>query len=495
MWIAGLAGLPVLAAVLGWLAGERSAYGPVSAALSTGTVIVAIALDQRVLTRGPLTVGNGLFYVDALGGLILTLVALVGCFAAFYSIPYLRRERATGELSVKQVRTYYLAFHFFIATMLMVSVVNNLGLLWAFIEATTLVSAVLVGIYHRAAALEAAWKYILICSAGISFALLGLLLLYAAGHRVGLSPEAALGWTTLMAVAPRLDPVWVKLGFLLVLVGFGTKAGLAPMHAWLPDAHSQAPSPVSALLSGVLLNTAVYGLLRIYLIAGRSLGREYPGRVLVTFGIISLLVAVFFILVQRDFKRLLAYSSVEHIGLITTAVGLAGPLGLYGAMLHMAGHSMVKPALFFLSGELVHHYRSRSLTRIRGVLTALPALGVPLVLTMLAIAGVPPFSLFASEFSIIAAGFGQGRLVATVLVLVGIGLAFAGLTYHMVQMAFGERPTAGGDIAGDAHVSRWALAAALLPLAAVTVLGMHVPEPVRAALTGAAAVLEGGVLP
>jgi hydrogenase-4 component F len=367
--------------------------------------------------------------------------------------------------------------------------VENIGFIWVAVEATTLVSAVLVGFYNRRESLEAAWKYVILCSVGIAFAMLGVIMLYTAGVQAGLEHSQALNWTSLMAIAPKLNPAVVRMAFALILVGFGTKAGLAPMHNWLPDAHSQAPSPVSALLSGVLLNIALYAALRVELIARQATGAGFTSNLLLAFGLLSLGVAALFILVQRDLKRLLAYSSVEHMGLICVAVGLGGPVALFAAVLHMVGHSLTKPVLFFTAGNLGHRYHSYNIERIRGAIRTMPLTGGLLIAGALAITGMPPTSLFLSEFGIVAGGFTTGRAWVSGLVLLALALAFAGIFLHVKEMALGEAPHGihSGESVG------WGALPLLLPLALAVILGIWMPPFVSDALRQVAGLLGGGV--
>lgn len=450
---------------------------------------LSLTVAWVVFNGGPVRGLFGALYVDAFGALMLVLIGLVGFAAALYSGSYMRHELAKSQVTLAQVLHYYSWFHLFQLTMVAAVVVENLGFLWVAVEATTMVSAILVGFYNRHESLEAAWKYVILCSVGIAFALLGVILLYAAGVRAGVDHRLALNWTELMAAGGRLDPASVRMSFALVVLGFGTKAGLAPMHSWLPDAHSQAPSPVSAVLSGVLLNTALYAVLRFHLVAVKTLGPTFPGNVLIAFGLISLGMAALFMLVQRDFKRLLAYSSVEHMGLICVGVGLGGPAGLLGAVLHMVGHSLAKSLLFFVAGNLGHRYHSYRIARIRGAARALPITGLLLVVGVMAIVGLPPASLFLSEFSIAAAGFAVGRAWVGALVLAGIALAFAGMFLHLHEMALGEVPH---DVQIGERLG-WDAVPLLMPLLLCILLGTWMPQAVAQAIQAVTALLGGGM--
>ncbi|HEY3369082.1 MAG TPA: hydrogenase 4 subunit F [Symbiobacteriaceae bacterium] len=451
-------------------------------------LVVSLVLGRSVYLNGPWHGFYGMVYVDLLAVLMLGLISFVALTAALYSAGYIRHEVEKGQLTEWQVLGYYVLFHLFVLIMIAAVVVENLGFLWITIEATTLVSAVLVGFYNRKTSLEAAWKYVILCGAGIAFALLGLILLYSAAVRAGMDPATALNWTDLAASAKKLDPAAVRMAFALVLLGFGTKAGLAPMHSWMPDAYSQAPTPV-AILSGALTNTALYAVLRFHVISVRVLGPAFSGNILLVFGLISLGMSVLFILVQKDFKRLLAYSSVEHMGLICVGIGLGGPVGLFGAVLHMVGHTMGKALLFMTAGNIGHRYHTYRMERVQGALRALPFTGPLMVIGAMAITGMPPTALFLSEFSIVAAGFNTGRIWVSAVVLLGIALAFAGMALHLREMILGDVPH--GIHTGERF--SWGSVPLLLPLIAVVILGIWIPAPFAAVLRQVAGLLGGGV--
>src|SRR5690625_3202819 len=297
----------------------------------------------------------------------------------------------------------------FLLTMLLVMLFNNLALVWIAIELTTLISALLIAFYRKPSAFEAAWKYFIIGSLGIAFGLFGILFLFASGFDVIDETANSFNWTVLYEFAKELDPTWMSIAFVFVLVGYGTKAGLAPLHFWLPDAHSEAPSPISAVLSGVLLNTALYGMLRVYIIVHESLG-GIVHKWLLVFGLLSIGLMVPFILVQQDLKRMLAYSSVEHIGVIAFGIAIGGPLGIYGAMLHMLNHSLTKSLLFMTAGNINQKFQTKDIFRLSGVLRAMPLTGIAFIIGILAIAGAPPFNIFLSEFMIMLPGFKHGYI-------------------------------------------------------------------------------------
>jgi hydrogenase-4 component F len=426
---------------------------------------------------------------------LILAISVVGGVAILYSLGYVRREVALGHFGAGQIRWYYLWLHLFILCMLVVALAANLGILWVAMECTTVLSGVLVGFYRTPEALEAAWKYVVICSLGIALALFGTVLIYYSAVQVLGQGTDALNWPTLRAAAPRLDHGLVRLSFAFVLVGFGTKAGLAPMHTWLPDAHSQAPSPVSAVLSAVLLNCALYAVLRFHALAIRALGADFSTHLLLAFGLISVAVAVPFLVVQHDVKRLLAYSSMEHVGIITTATGIGGKLGLFAALLHLINHAAAKSAMFLGAGTLIQRLGTRNIQRLGGAGRAAPGLAALVLLGGLALAGSPPFSLFVSEFSAVRAAFRANELYVGAIVLVLLALAFGGLLAHLGQVALGpgsRRARRSIETVPATASERIGFAALALPVAAVVLLGLHVPDGLLTLLQRAAAVIGGG---
>jgi hydrogenase-4 component F len=376
----------------------------------------------------------------------------------------------------------------FLFTMVAVYLSANLGLMWIFVEATTLASALLVGFYNTEGAVEAGWKYLIVCTVGIAFALFGTITLYLAAVRGGIPAERALDWTVLMSAAPQLGAAreLLKLAFVFVAVGYGTKIGFVPMHSWLPDAHAEAPSPISALLSAVLLNCAMYALLRIDAITTHAIGAGFSHMLLLIFGGLSVMVAGFLMIVQRDLKRLLAYSSIEHMGIVALGAGVGGPLGLYGALLHAFNHSLAKTLLFFTTGSIREGYGTLKMDRIQGMARALPWTGSALIAGSVAIAGLPPFGLFVSEFAIVAAAFSQARYFIAALLLVAISLAFGALLHHFQGMLSGQPDGA------SAKPRIWAFefAPMVVCAACLLVLGVRIPGALINLLHSAMAVLQ-----
>ncbi|MFB5191889.1 hydrogenase 4 subunit F [Alicyclobacillus fastidiosus] len=456
---------------------------------SIATSLIGLMLVWEVAKNGSITSQNQFFHVDALSAVILMIISIVSLTTSIHSVGYIRHEQQEGLLSGRQTRQYYMFYHLFIATMVLVTVVNNMGLLWVGIEATTVVSAFLVAIYKKGEALEATWKYLMICSAGIALALLGVIILYASSiAKLGASNQV-LNWTVLSNANLMLQPNLVALSFVFIMVGFGTKVGLAPMHFWLPDAHSQAPSPVSALLSGVLLNCAMLGLIRFGIVAENTLHGQLIQHLFIGFGLLSVILAFPFILVQRDFKRMLAYSTVEHMGIIAVALGIGGALGYTAALLQMFNHSIGKSMLFLSAGNVNQKYRSKQMPRVLAMLRIMPFTGVVFLVGTLAITGVPPFNIFTSEFSIFVAGFQQGHAVATSVLILFIAFIFAAMMFQVMKMIFGEEV---GERVTRGEVSRWSVIPLVLPMAFVVAYGLYIPASFTQLIHHASYILAGG---
>jgi hydrogenase-4 component F len=365
----------------------------------------------------------------------------------------------------------------------------NLGMMWIFVEATTLASALLVGYYNTEGAVEAGWKYLIVCTVGIALALFGTITLYLAAVRSGVPSELALDWSSLMNAAVRLRDAgdFLKIAFVFVAVGYGTKIGFVPMHSWLPDAHAEAPSPISAMLSAVLLNCAMYALLRFDAITVRALGSGFPHSLLLIFGGLSLGVAALLMVVQSDLKRLLAYSSIEHMGIVALGVGIGGPLGIYGALLHTFNHSLAKALLFFTAGNVRENFGTLKMERIRGMARSLPWTSTALVLGAIAIVGMPPFGLFVSEFLILSAAFVSGHYLIAGLVLLALSVVFGALLYHFQRMLVGDPPSLPESRPG-LLASDFAIMTACV--AALLVLGLRIPTVLSDVMHIAAEVLR-----
>ena len=479
--------VPLVGAVTAWFMPSPRAGHLVT--VSSHTVVLALALGLLAMLLGgtPLTALGNWLYLDDLGGIVLLIVAVVGLTSAVYSVGYLRHELHEAAVRPGEVRRYYALLHMFVFTMLASAVAGNLGILWTAIAATTIASAPLVDFYGSRDPLEAAWKYIVLTTAGSMVALFGFLLLYQAGvHVLGRSYDFT--FAVMAGVAGQLPASAAISAFLLVLVGFGAKAGLAPMHTWLPDAHSQAPSPICALLSGIELNCAMLGIFRVYALTAPAAGPARLRLALLVFGIFSLLIAVTFLVSQRDFKRLLAYSSIEHMGLIAVGLGIGAPLAVFGSLLQMVNHAFTKSLMFFATGNLLLRFRTRTIASVGGLARDMPATAALVLAGALAIAGAPPFNLFVSEFSIVAGAATSRQWVPALVVAVLLVIGFVAVVAPFNRMVFS--PAAPDREVAVAEINRVALVPAYASLVIVLVLGLWVPGPLHDLITGAMKVLS-----
>lgn len=451
-------------------------------------LIITLWTVAEAVQFGEIFAAHRWLHIDSLSSLFLSLLGIIGFLTGLYSIGYMRHEVDHGEISIATLCNYYGFFHLFLFTMLLVVTSNNLIVMWAAIEATTLSSAFLVGIYGQRSSLEAAWKYIIICTVGVAFGLFGTVLVYANAASFMAEPDHAIFWTEVLKESSRLDPTLMVLAFVFVLIGFGTKTGLFPMHAWLPDAHSEAPSPVSALLSAVLLNCALLVLIRYYIIICHAIGDSFPNRLLLIFGLLSVGVAAFFILVQQDMKRLLAYSSVENMGLVAVALGIGGPLGILAALLHTLNHSLAKTLLFCGSGNVLLKYGTRNLDVVCGMLKVMPFTAVLLGGGALALGGMPPFNIFLSEFMTVTAGLAAEHLLVTLLLLLLLTLVLGGLVRMVAKVLFATPPqqVVSGELGWLTTVPM------VLLLVMMLVMGTHIPQPVSRLLAGASSIVLSG---
>jgi len=426
--------------------------------------------------------------MDPLSALFIFLIVTLGFLSSLYAAGYLFKEGASS-ISVVKLRRYAFFFHLFLFTMLLTVLSNNLGIMWIAIEGTTLASAFLVNVDDKKNSIEAAWKYLILCTVGIALALFGIILVYySAVNNLAGEGGKLLRWTFLFKNAQRLDPETMKLAFVFILVGYGTKAGLAPFHSWLPDAHSQAPSPVSALLSGVLLSCATFGIIRFHILTRAVTQSSFSTSLLVLFGALSVAIAAPFIFIQRDYKRLFAYSSVEHMGLAAVGLGFGGSLGIYGALLHIVNHAFNKSLLFFCGGHLLHQFQTKEIRKVKGVFKMNPFLGVVFFLGLLAISGLPPFGVFVSEFSILSGGFVAKRFAICAILLFLLVLIFAGFLKHGMEMTFG-----GGNAL--THPEKSVLMNMVIGVGLLLILGMgiYLPEPLHLLIERAAHVVQGGI--
>jgi hydrogenase-4 component F len=472
-----LLGPPLASAILALAVRRHRPWVPWTAALlSLVSCAAAIALCAAVTVGDPLVDGMLHLRADALSAMLALPVAFVSALAA-WSAPGLRADGHGYEPF--QLRRFTIFTSAFTFAMLVAVTTDNVGFMWIAIEATTITSAVLIPLHVTKASVEASWKYILLGSVGIALAFAGTVLAYFDFVQRSGPGEAALEWTTLLSASPAFHPDVIRLAFVFLLVGYGTKAALAPMHTWLPDAHAEAPAPVSAMMSGVLLAVAMYAILRWKAVVDRTIGAPlFTDQLLIGLGVLSLAIAALSLVVQRNYKRMLAYSSVEHSGLICLGLGL-GPAGIFAASLHLVNHAVVKSMLFLLSGRILRRYGSAELASVTGLLARMPATGVLFAIGVLALVGLPPFGLFVSEFALLRAGFAIGRPWLMGVVLALLAVACIGFVAHLNRMLYGTPPA--GVASGEE--TRWRLVPLALCIAALVVLGLVVPPPVASLLT------------
>ncbi|GEL24255.1 hydrogenase HycQ [Pseudonocardia sulfidoxydans NBRC 16205] len=434
--------VPALTAAGCAVAGRRTA-GAAGVVCALAMLAAAVGLGARVVGSGPVEVAG--LRVDALSAFMLVVIGAVATIVAVATPAHVATEVAAGRLAPRTARRQGVLVHAFLAAMTLAVLAADLGVLWVAVEATTIVTAFLVGQGRTRGSVEAAWKYVVICSTGIALALLGLVLLnHAAAHARPGADGPGLDWAALVAAAPALDPGVTRIAVVLLLLGFGAKAGLAPLHAWLPDAHSQAPAPVSALMSGVLLAVSFSAILRVKVIADAALGAGFARALLLGAALASLTVAASLLLAQRDYKRMLAYSSIEHMGLLALGAGIGGVAATAAVLLHLLGHGLVKSAAFLGAGRVAQLTGTSRIDRVRGLVATQPGLAAAFGLAVLALLGLPPFSLFASELAIVRAGLGDAVGWAVVVALVLVVVIGAAMLRHTGRMLLGPAPDGPG---------------------------------------------------
>jgi hydrogenase-4 component F len=455
----------------------RATLVTVVAAALVLAATVATAFEVR--NGATLVSAHGWLRLDSLGATFLIATGILYAAAAVFSIGYLAGARAQHGFS-RFARRYYAYLNLFGLTMLLVPIASDFGTLWIAVELTTIISALLVALDRTDAALEAAWKYVLIASTGLGIALLAVIVLYAAGTST-LGQAYLPRFDTFTAHARGLPATTVDAAFLLAAIGFGTKVGFAPMHTWLPDAHSEAPTPVSALLSGALLANALYAILRFYQVCVLAGGATFPRRVLLVLGVASLVVASLYVLRQESYKRLLAYSSVEHMGVIALGIGFGAPLAVAGAMLHVVNHAATKGLAFFGAGSILRRYDSKEVADVQGAGTVLPWSGPMFLISAFALAGLPISGIFRSEFQIVVGGLAEPSYAWVAALIVLVNLTFMGVIWHAVRMVLSAAPA--DQERGE--TSWWMTGTMLGCLVVVVGLGLWVPGPLNELLHSA----------
>jgi hydrogenase-4 component F len=481
--------LPALAGLFCLIVQSRRWMQALNVAGFAATLWLGIALLRPVLARGAVTEWDQFLYADALSAWMVLLIAAVSLGTSLYAGHYFGRDLATGLVTAGRIREFFVLTPLFASGMFLVVLANNLGVMWFAVEATALSSVLLVALYNRKTSLEAAWKYVMLGSVGLALALLGTVFTYASAIDQQ-APERlpSFNWSHLMSIAPQLNPHFIHLAFIFVLIGYGTKASLAPMHTWLPDAHSEAPAPTSAMLSGVSLKIALYALLRFHILTTHCLHSDFSRFLLLSFGLFSMFLAAPFILVQTNLKRLLAYSSLEHVGLICAAVALNTPLTIFGALLHMGYHALVKPALFFGAGNIHQTYHTVELRLIGpGVIQVLPVTVALMGGAGLAAMGLPPFGLFYSEMTVLSGGFAAHQIMVSVLILAALLISFCGILKQLSRIFLGapkrQRISESSALGG--------VPAMALMLGALLSFSVWLPAPLLQLMRQAARVIGG----
>lgn len=478
---------PALCAGLSLIMPSPRAAMRFTAAGTLGVAALGAFAALQAFRCGPLLAAGHWFLLDTLSAYHLLVMVGVFSLSAWQAVAYFGPEIEHGELSLAAARRYGGLWFGSLTAMTAVLTSNNLGILWVGVETSTLLTAFLICLHATPSALEAMWKYLIMCSVGVALAFAGTLLIAASTEPAGLGGTDALLWTNLRDAATRLNPRLFCAGFIFLAVGYGTKAGLAPMHNWLPDAHSQAPAPVSAMFSGFMLNAALYGILRCLPLAETVTGSGgWAREILVALGLLSMLVAAVFVTAQRDLKRLLAYSSVEHVGIMAVGIGLGG-LGTFAALLHMLNHSICKSVAFLSAGRLSQQYGTLEIHRIAGSLRRSPCWGRGLLGALLALIGTAPFAIFLSEFLILVAAIEARAYWTAALFLVGLAVVFIGILRHAMNMAW--KPQEPESPREPVPPLDWL--AVFGPLTAVLVLGVWLPEPLARVLTAAARIIQG----
>ncbi len=473
--IGGVLLIPAFAALLLALLPGYYVTARINVLAALATFAVALTMFFQRPAQG------AYFHVDDLNNVFIVLTTFVGFTTSIFSASYIGHELETGRLTPTFVRFYHAMYQVLMFAMNLALTANNIGLMWVAIELATLTTVLMVGIYRTHEALEAAWKYFILGSVGIALALFGTILVYMAATPVIGEGADAMVWTALVARAAEFDPALLNLAFVFLLLGYGTKVGLAPLHAWLPDAHAEGPTPISAVLSGLLLNVALYALLRFKMLLAVNPTALAPGPLMVTMGLLSLIFSAFMLYRRRDIKRMFAYSSIEHMGIITFAFGMGGPLANFAGLLHMTMHSLTKSAIFFAVGHIAQVKGTQRIAEMGGLTETHPALGWGLVLGVVAIAGLPPLGIFTSEFLVVTSTFARAPFLAIILVF-GLLVGLAALFLRLNAVAFGEPR-------GESAKARTSYIPMFAHLALVLLAGVYLPPAVVASFQSVARLL------
>lgn len=488
-----LLAIPTLSAGLVWTNKNKIVIHLTNLLGAGAMLVISILALAEVNAHGSIEFDGlfrDIFYIDSLSVYILFITTLAFFLVSLYSVGYFGEELKRKVITLNKLKLFYCLSNAFLLSMILALSTQNMGVMWIAIEATTLASAFLVGFYNNKKSIEAAWKYLIICSVGIAFALFGVILLYySSAIELGATKELVLSWKYLLKNASALDPSILKIAFIFILIGFGTKVGFSPMHTWLPDAHSQAPSPVSALLSGVLLNTAMYGIIRVMSIVNKSLNNSsYTGNLLLLLGLVSIGTSAIFILVQQDYKRILAYSSIEHMGIIALGLGICTPLSIFAALYHTFNHAITKSMLFLATGNVYLKYHTKKISSIRGLLKTMPVTGVIFLIGTFAITGMPPFGIFMSEFNTVAAAIFSKHFIAAILLLVFLAAIFGGFAKQLSRMFYGKNNNP-EVVKGEINITGPVVLVSLLCIAVL--MGVYIPDPLKNLMDSAVDIILG----
>lgn len=459
--------IPLIGILFFAFAGHKQETGRLNVRFNVVTLVATVWLAINVLNNGTILSSGKAFIIDSFNVYLIVLTAFIGLTTSIFSAPYMEHEKELGKLTEKRLKLYYSMYQGFMLAMYLVLTTNNMGVMWVAMEGATLATVLLVSLYRTPESIEAAWKYFILCGVGIAQALFGTILLYYAAVQIG-DGDNALLWSVLYDNAQKLNPEILEIAFVFMLIGYGTKIGLVPLHNWLPDAHSEGPTPMSAVLSGLLLNDALYAVVRNKMLVDGATQGNMAGLLMMGFGMLSFLVAALFLHRQKDIKRLFSYSSIEHMGVMTFAFGMGGPLATFAALLHMTVHSLTKSAIFVTVGHAAQLAGTQNMDRIRGLIKTQPKIGWGLLIGTVAIAGFPPFGVFTSEFLVLLATMHSYPWLAPLLLL-GIGIAFAGLFRHIQPIVYGEQPE--GQLPIKANL--WPV---MIHLALVLWLGLAIPD-------------------
>lgn len=463
---------PFIAALLSVLVKKKTSLLESLTLLSTTTVFVSSLFVAKKVIASQTYSWSSYFNISALGTILLLLISFISFLASFYSIGYIRAEVTKEIIGFSRVRQYYILFNLFLMAMVFAIMTTSPILAWVAIEATTLSTVFLISFYNKVSSTEAAWKYLIINSVGLLLAFFGTILFLAPSMSLS-AAHSFISWNDLLANTENLNPVVTKIAFIFIIIGYGTKLGLAPMHTWLPDAHSKAPVPISSLLSGVLLNIALFVILRFKIVTDAAVGTNFSEGLLIYFGLFSILLSALLIYRQTNYKRLLAYSTIEHMGIVSLGIGFGG-VAVFAAFLHMIYHSLAKPLLFLSSGNIFLKYGSTKIEKVKGALLALPKTSILFLIGLLAITGVPPFGIFITEFSILAEGIKSHPVIA-VTVLFALVLVFVGFLKHGSAMFFGEKP----ESIPSSESSNWNIVPLVILSITLICLSFYLPDSIK----------------